>query len=301
MATRFDNNDARDDGISRALRDEVRSVQPNVQDLVAGGIANGRRVVRRRRFAQVIAAGATFAVLGGVAYAMPWTGAQPASIGAAAGGPAGTPTPTPPAVKKTMTTPQAMVRLLLDQLPADAETARYSGVWEEDWETREPRRVGAYAEFTYANPQGRSRMSIGMRWKNVHASEFRCPKPHTGATCDLRKLRDGSVLILEQNREYAAGPKYGEGKGPKVWSARLLRKDGMSIFLSENNAPAQKGAPESRPTPPLTLAQLEAIVTSPSWQAKLDAEYVKEAERLFKVDAAPSKPPAAKIKPGSTT
>ncbi|WP_460530563.1 hypothetical protein, partial [Flindersiella endophytica] len=63
-----------DDELPDRLRGGVDGLQPDVSRLVSGGMARGKRMVRRRRIVQVVAAGATVAVLSGVAYAAPWNG-----------------------------------------------------------------------------------------------------------------------------------------------------------------------------------------------------------------------------------
>lgn len=45
---------------------------------------------------------------------------------------------------------------------------------------------------------------------------------------------------------------------------------GFLVDAQEWNAEEQKGAPVARPTPPLTLAQLKALVTSPLWHPALN-------------------------------
>lgn len=298
MASGFVEGDKEDEGLSEALRLEMASIRPNVEELVGGGVARGRRGVRRRRMAQFAAAGATFAVLGGVAYAVPWSARPAAELGVASGGPGGIPNaPTPtaletvagaaPARKMVQITPQATVQLLIDQLPAGARTGKYFGGWNGQFKQSggkvkpgEIERTGTYAEFAYFDRSGVSLMSLEVQWRYVDKAALDCPIPAKGATCDRRTLPDGSTLVVEQNREYPAGERYSEGRGPMVWSARLLRKDGLRVSLWENNAPVEKGS-ESRVKPPLTPEQLEAIVTSSDWQAQVDADLVRRAAPLF--------------------
>jgi hypothetical protein len=57
------------------------------------------------------------------------------------------------------------------------------------------------------------------------------------------------------------------------------------ISIWETNALGEKqDVPEGPWTPPLTLAKMKAIEFSPIWRTKLDPEYVKQAEKLFKPD-----------------
>jgi hypothetical protein len=45
----------------------------------------------------------------------------------------------------------------------------------------------------------------------------------------------------------------------------LERSDGLQIDLRQNNAVGEKDVPATRPEPPLTVEQMEAIVTSDRW------------------------------------
>ncbi|MGW5359576.1 hypothetical protein [Actinopolymorpha pittospori] len=320
MASGFVEDDKKDEEFSEALRFEMASVRPNVEELVGGGVARGRRGIRRRRMAQFAAAGATFAVLGGVAYAAPWNALPATELGVASGA---TGSGVPAAAKTVPITPQATVRLLIDQLPADARTGKYFGGWNGQFtssggeakssgsDAKSPggdgrssvrgfERTGTYAEFAYFDQHGASLMGLEVQWKYADASYLDCPAPARGATCDRRTLSDGSTLMVDQDREYPAGARYGEGKGPKVWSAALLRKDGLMVRLWENNGPEEKG-PETRANPPLTTAQLEAIVTSPVWQAKVDADVVRRAAPLFTPTTPEGKVEDARLGPGDRT
>ncbi|WP_042398385.1 hypothetical protein [Streptacidiphilus carbonis] len=72
-------------------------------------------------------------------------------------------------------------------------------------------------------------------------------------------LPDGSKLVTRQT-----GAEKG-GSGAVQWTADLLRPDGLRIVAMEFNSPAQ-GSAADRATPVLTMAQLQAIVSSPAWK-----------------------------------
>lgn len=289
-----------DDELPDRLRGEVDGLQPDVSRLVAGGLARGRRMVRRRRIVQVVAAGATVAVLSGVAYAAPWNGAggnQNGQFQVAAPPttkPSAKPSAKPPAKPKLVDiTPQATLQLLLDQLPAGAKTSDYSGSRGTAWN----RTTGTYASLTYTDSTGaKTLMSVQLNWGpdvGQNSNTVPCPEPFGAVDwyiCDYQELADGRALRLEQNWEYRASRNTDDGKagpngrGAKIRSASLSRADGLEIHVWENNSSSEKNGPQTRPTPPLTLKQLEAIVLDPSWQRQLDAEYVERAEKLFETD-----------------
>lgn len=283
-----------DDELPGRMRTGVDGLQPDVTRLVAGGMERGKRFVRRRRIVQVVAAAATVAVFGGVAYAAPWN--QDAQLQVAN-------TPPKPAVqpaakpKQVDITPQATLQLLLDQLPAGAKTTGYSGGSEvERDENGKLRPVRTYVNLTYSDSTGaKSHMSFSLNWFEgaANGAAVECPEPFGAGEwyyCDYRKLEDRSVLRLDRNWEYPASPDKSDGKagpngrGAKYVTATLARPDGLVFGFAENNSAGVEKSPETRPTPPLTLAQVKAIALSPTWQTKLDAEYVKQAEKLFRPD-----------------
>jgi hypothetical protein len=65
-----------------------------------------------------------------------------------------------------------------------------------------------------------------------------------------------------------------------AWQAHLVRKDGLYISLISDNATKWKDK-GTRPLPPLSLAELRAIVTSPRWRLSVDAALVDESNSLF--------------------
>ncbi|GAB3417281.1 hypothetical protein GCM10027569_41240 [Flindersiella endophytica] len=255
--------------------------------------------MRRRRIVQVVAAGATVAVLSGVAYAAPWNGVggnQNGQLQVAA--PPTTkqsakPSPKPPAKPKLVEiSPQATLQLLLDQLPKDVKTSHYSG----SYAAVGAQHTGTYAALTYTDSTGaKTLMSVQLNWAPdvaENGNTLPCPEPFGAGDwyiCDYQELPGGDKLRLAQDHEYPAsantdddkaGP---DGRGAKTRSASLLRRDGLEIYVWENNSSAEKDAPETRPAPPLSLKDLQAIVSSASWQTKLDADYVERAEKLFDV------------------
>ncbi|MFI8085390.1 hypothetical protein ACIF6L_31950 [Kitasatospora sp. NPDC086009] len=75
-------------------------------------------------------------------------------------------------------------------------------------------------------------------------------------------MPDGSKLVTHQ-------PPPSTGSDLVRWSADILRPDGTRVVVQAFNAAIHKStvkAKPSRPTPPLTLDQITAIVTDPVWQ-----------------------------------
>ncbi|MGA5603747.1 hypothetical protein ACPCUF_22330 [Streptomyces griseoincarnatus] len=84
--------------------------------------------------------------------------------------------------------------------------------------------------------------------------------------CTTAKLPDGSRLALFQGYEYAD-----RRADTKRWYAELLTPKGHHVLLTEWNAPAEKGAPVSRPQPPLSVEQLKEVVTADVWPRVVDS------------------------------
>ncbi|GAA1256168.1 hypothetical protein GCM10009665_53300 [Kitasatospora nipponensis] len=83
--------------------------------------------------------------------------------------------------------------------------------------------------------------------------------------CTASTLADGSTLVLLQGYEYPD-----RHVPTKRWDAMLLHPDGGLVTLTEWNAPAEKDAAVTRDEPPLTLAQLTAVVGDPkAWDPVL--------------------------------
>ncbi|MGW1365269.1 hypothetical protein ACWCQP_49035 [Streptomyces chartreusis] len=87
--------------------------------------------------------------------------------------------------------------------------------------------------------------------------------PHD--SCFSTRLPDGSLLKLFQ------GYGHPERRDLKLWTADLVTPTGQHISVSEWNATAEKDAPISRSEPPLTMAQLEGLVTAQVWRRYVDS------------------------------
>ncbi|GAB3422168.1 hypothetical protein [Flindersiella endophytica] len=272
------------------LRASVRTLQPDLTALVADTVAQGERVVRRRRVLRALGAcGATLAVLagGGIYLSVGPDGPATDDRGVAVAGLPGE----QPAGRQELVqiTPQATLRLLLDELPVGARTGDYRGasaftdkgaVARRDFGSR----AGTEAQLSYTDADGTAAIWVRLDWgENVPDMPADCDAVAApGDTCEARTLADDSVLVRHQTYTHAPDAGSDERRGPMLWRAWLIRPDGLRIVVSEVNAKTRASdAPVSRPTPPLSLDQLQSIVTSRTWQTELSADEVKRAAQLF--------------------
>lgn len=83
--------------------------------------------------------------------------------------------------------------------------------------------------------------------------------------CTTEQLADGSRLLTQQGY-LAQSPAI----DIKEWRAALVTPQGFQVELSETSAPPMETTTSSRPNPPLSPAQLRAVVTSEKWQPALN-------------------------------
>ncbi|MFD4661206.1 hypothetical protein ACFWP2_36975 [Kitasatospora sp. NPDC058444] len=243
--------------------------------LVAGGYQRGRRRWRRRSTAAVVGGAAALALVGTGAVYLGAPGGRDAGTVSAASAPVSTAATaatgttsaaaaaTPTAVKSAAPTPVSGDEVLATfrALLPKGETTEAKGQGTDD-----QRQGGTYASASLVldDGHGRSLLQLGIQkhWpKQTQAPT--CPTDFKLAridSCADTTLPDGSRLLLEQGYEYSDNR-----ADTKEWSAVLTGPDGRSISVHEWNAPKEKGAPDSRPNPPLTPEQLRAVVTDRSW------------------------------------
>ncbi|MFH9353541.1 hypothetical protein [Kitasatospora sp. NPDC017646] len=248
-----------------------RADQPG---MVAGGYQRGRRRWRRRSAAAVVGGAAALALVGtGAVYltgngstsggtatvAAASTGAGTALTPASAGAGTPTPTPTPTPTAAAVVTGDEVLSTFKALLPKGGITDA-SGRGTDD-----PELKGTYvgAKLVFDDGAGKSLLMVGVQKHRPGQSQDRsCPelKPGQLDACSVTTLADGSKLYLSEGYEYPD-----HRATTKEWMASLTGPDGREINLSEWNSPQEKGAPDSRPNPPLTLDQLKAVVTDRSW------------------------------------
>ncbi|MFI9365495.1 hypothetical protein ACIG5E_31255 [Kitasatospora sp. NPDC053057] len=260
-----------EDDLLYALTRTGEGFRPDQADqagLVSGGYQLGRRRWRRRSTAAVVGGAAALALVGtGAVYltgsaspsgASTVAAAPAASTGAAltpASAGAGTPTPTAAAA----VTGDEVLSTFKALLPKGQITGA-SGRGTDD-----PALKGTFAgaQLVFDDGAGKSLLMVGVQKHRPGQSQDRsCPelKPGQLDACSVTTLADGSKLYLSEGYEYPD-----HRATTKEWMASLTGPDGREISLSEWNSPQEKGAPDSRANPPLTLDQLRAIVTDKSW------------------------------------
>lgn len=95
-----------------------------------------------------------------------------------------------------------------------------------------------------------------------------------GDTCTT--LPDGTLIRVHQ------GPEYPRGHTPNAtnWAVDILSPGKVGMHLDEWNAPTEKGTDPTRAEPPFTIAELTAIVTSPTWTTPATPDLASRAATL---------------------
>ncbi|MCZ4102887.1 hypothetical protein C8250_020880 [Streptomyces sp. So13.3] len=265
----FAPSDPFEDDLGQAIRGTAGTFFTDNRALVDGGAARGR-VMRLRRRAAVAGGAATLtlvAVGGLMAGGMSGSaGHHVAEDPAAQGGPRSV-----AVASGERVTAQHMINLLKSALPPGVTTGEQGrGTGAEG--TGDP--IGApYAEVVYDDGHGPGLVSVSLN----HAPSGQGVGPGAGTrcpdrvyvpfdSCDRSVLADGSVLVLLKGYEYPD-----HRVNTKNWRATLTTRDGQVVDAMEWNSPAEKGAPDTRPDPPLTAAQLTAVVNMTIWKPVFDA------------------------------
>ncbi|MEU8139354.1 hypothetical protein [Streptodolium elevatio] len=257
--------------LKHAMHAATRGLHPPTADLVRGGLERGRRMRAVRRV-QIAGAALAVAVAAG-------SGALIATTGSHASGPTGTahqpppsgresvpptsPTPLPPSAPLAGSAAMKVLTLLLP--PGDVTDRAFDK--QPDNVTRS---VTISARFwpVDGSAPGYVAMTFGEDAAPIPNLACRQDAP-VGESCELRTLPDGSRLRL--TKEYMGPTPQGftpAGGEVMVATATLARPDNMMIYILAANSPnpqAYKVSPQ-RVDPVLSVAQLEAIVTSPAWE-----------------------------------
>jgi hypothetical protein len=241
-----------------------RTERTGQADLVAGGYQRGRRRWRRRSAAAVVGGAAALALVGtGAVHLTGGSTAPTATVAAASSGAGGS----SPAMTPAAATSPSTAAVTGDEVLAAFRALLPKGQITDGQGrgTDDPALQGTFAgaQLVFDDGQGKSLLSIGIQKHRKGQSQDRtCPDPKTVTmdSCSVTTLADGSKLYLAQGYEYPD-----HRATTKEWMASLTGPDGREITLSEWNAAQEKGAPDSRPNPPLTPEQLKAVVTDKSW------------------------------------
>lgn len=252
--------------LTNLMNQAVATLDPPTGDLVAGAVVRGRRLRRRRTATQFGSAVAVCGLIGGVAAAVATIPSGRTDAGRA-GGIQAAAAPSPPAVPKTavpttavpttaappvatgpVLTQQSVIQTFQELVPAGVTLSKRSGNLLAGNGT-------ADVDLTYRDGHGAVQVSVTVYFRS---GAF-------GAWCQVSTCTTtdaGSTLAVHQGSDHPGQPNL----EPKNWSVALERRDGTGVSVTEWNSMTEK-TPSSvtRPLPPLTVAQLTAIVSSPAW------------------------------------
>ncbi|MCX4905788.1 hypothetical protein [Streptomyces sp. NBC_00878] len=273
-----------DDRLGAALRQAGDSFETDGNALVAAGRVRGRRLRMRRR-ATVAGGVAGIALVGvGGALLVPWSGDDGGQRSVAA---SRTPLPDGTAVtpdRGAVSGPE-LLRTLEGLLPEGTFSAKEARSTDHA--------LGPYAGLVFDDGNGKAAVQVGLGRIEPGSRQAEeattCPdKALVGYdACNRSELPDGSVLMIFQGYEYPD-----RRVDTKHWYAQLVTPQGQQISVMEWNAAAQKGAPVTRPDPPLSPAQLKSVVTAREWRAAVDTIPEPESAKGAK-GTAPETAPAA--------
>ncbi|HEX6325347.1 MAG TPA: hypothetical protein VFZ72_02150 [Jiangellaceae bacterium] len=254
-----------DEQVRQAMRAAVGGIEPPVQELVDGGLAYGRKLRRRHR---MIVAGtglvAVAAVAAGVVVAPQLTAGQQdvAAPEVDTSGPVVEANPANPGVSDDgearadvePISSEDVLETLIELLPPGEITDSRAMTQDVVGGMRE----NPAAIVTFDDGEGAANVSITL---NDFPTGGGCKHPSPNVQCTEKILDDGSKLWITQRLTYT------DGRQPQLieWWAALERPDGLQIDLRQNNAVGEKDVPATRSEPPLTVEQMEAIVTSDRW------------------------------------
>ncbi|THA59606.1 hypothetical protein E6P78_29120 [Streptomyces sp. A0958] len=253
-----EDRDAFEDGLVEALRQAGQEFSVAGRPLVDGGVARGRRRKVLRRSAVVSGSVAALAVIGlGGSYVTGGIGnaSRDEGSGVAVGASAKSSGPA---------SPDEQVARALEGLLPEAELSA-----PEDGRTERPGGQGqrdAGASVVYDDGHGKAAVSVSLSRQSPGQEpadgELSCPDKNLTVfeDCSATALEDGSRLVLFKGWEYPD-----RREETKWWYADLLTPEGYRVSVTEWNAPAEKGAPVSRSTPPLAPDRLKALARAEEW------------------------------------
>ncbi|MFK0257587.1 hypothetical protein [Streptomyces sp. NPDC090445] len=253
-----------EDELGGALRRVGNEFDADRQALAEAGEQRGRRLVARRRAAVVGGSALALAVIGaGGAYTGGLFGTGSTGVHAAS-------SPTEPKGETLgrgpgsgAVTADQLVGVLKQLLPGGTLTgteARGTGD-----------QPGPMVSGVYDDGKGGAAVSVGLsrvdpKGQDADAAVSCAEEPRAQYdACETSTLPDGSRLKVFQGHEYP------DRREPtKRWLAVLVTDQGFRVDVQEWNAPAEKGAPVSRPQPPLDKGRLTEVAASPLWHPALN-------------------------------
>ncbi|MGW8882114.1 hypothetical protein ACWGRV_08235 [Streptomyces sp. NPDC055663] len=106
--------------------------------------------------------------------------------------------------------------------------------------------------------------------KGFYSCEHRVPEGGKMSACGVSNLRDGSVLMVYEDRSGLLLRRH----------ADLLRTDGTRVVVGTSNGADIEDGPVVDLDPPLSLDELRSIVTSSRWQYFVDPQVNEKAKSL---------------------
>ncbi|WP_441245111.1 hypothetical protein [Kitasatospora sp. McL0602] len=130
----------------------------------------------------------------------------------------------------------------------------------------DPSGQDGFANFTVDDGHGRSLVEINVQdWRTHMQTADGSQQPPDPTYAHATTLPDGTKIAVDPNAD--SGGKGGTGLVRR--SVDVLRPDGTRVVIAALNGPSPRLA-ASRPQPALTLDQLKAIATSPTWVLPAD-------------------------------
>ncbi|OPC80640.1 hypothetical protein B4N89_06420 [Embleya scabrispora] len=291
--------------LAAAMRTSASGLVPPT-GLVAGGIARGRRMKLVRRLQVGASAAAVLVVAGTTVLAV--SGGDDGG-GRHVTGPAGIATeisapPTATALKPRPTLsaptglvpamPPVLLQSLLQRLPQGLVRSAVTGSDQTTKTSAGIHSAGASVSLVLDDSSGPTWFSVSVRQDAERSDEDWCP-PQDGsvkATCTDHKTSNGTRVIERQDWVYPASADTPEnradgkagpsGRGPKDWSVRVERPDGVVVVIREIASPEEKG-PISRETPIFQMDALRGFALDPVWRAWVPSEINKIADNALPV------------------
>ncbi|MEZ0092358.1 hypothetical protein [Streptacidiphilus sp. EB129] len=237
-----------EDKIGDAFRRAGQGYDIEPQSLLDRGLRRGH-ALRRRRVAYTVVSGVTaLALIGGGSALFAGGTDGPKQVTVVAGGATG-----------------FSGQQILDLLKRTLPPGQISGAWATGVGGGRPALV-AQAHLIFDDGHGAGSLDLGsaaLNDGNVMAPTTCTPgSPPKGGTCDQTTRADGSTVAIEKIS-------YGGSAGKPAslqWNVSLVTRKGEHLWLTEDNSTTGgPGAETTRSTPPLSAAQLTALVSDPDW------------------------------------
>ncbi|MEU8078951.1 hypothetical protein AB0B31_26360 [Catellatospora citrea] len=255
------------DDMREALRTAIETDEPPITDGPAAVFTTARRIRTRQRLVTVAAGVATLGLLAGAvsvlglgrtddaqpAVPLPQVALASASPSPSPSAAGGCPCPTgEPAAAKVL----AALKALLPTGSAVSQPVSQDG----------------FAEVVITDRLGRTKVMVNVQpafgqagkpgggdMRDIFTCKGRKDWAQRGTTCIERVLDDGTRIVVTEGPETTGHDRIVQR------TVDLLRPDGVRVAVTAYNAVKPKGNTPTRKVPVLTLAQIEAMATSPRW------------------------------------